>query len=1000
MTEVHFLPWMRTGLAARIPAGAGGSGQASVTPTVDLYVDGQRADTVPGPQVILSGPGDVLSLDGTEIKRRTPEPGATDVEANYFASVEFHSPDLPWRYSPTGVDARGRLTPWLALVVVELGPGVTLAYGGRLPTLTVEYPDAELPDPDEAWAWAHVQVSTSLAPGLAAAYASDPAAFSSRLLCPRRLRPGVRYTACIVPIYDAGARTGLGEASHPSLNLAWGSARAELPVYDTWEFTVGEAGDFKTLVRLIKPRKLDPEVGSRDLDVTRPGGGLPGIRSPLTWFGAMHAPNERRDYWPTQADRIRFTRAARSLLNERDTGKTPQAYDPLVHDPVVGPPVYGSPQVGQTTVPAASQQPYWFGELSTEPQHRTVAGLGAEVVRADQEVLMAAAWEQARPAVEANRILNRGRLAQEAALSAEAKLAVLSDALAVQLAGPALRSMRVQGTSAWARVRDGDAPTTYFEATFRRLGRPGGPLSAPGPVPAARSPAWSITQAVLEASSADAAEDAGSLCTGYRTRYVPAGMDVGVDLMSWTPTSSGPGGGVGSGTINVKIIDRTVAVAPPGRGGATGVTGRARMEARTGAAKASDLGSRLDRTGGARRLAPPSMTLSGAVREAKRLLDEPSLWKTATRAIPQDGTVSTVELMDYRFELVRPAELGRVMTVDGSEGELGVALADVVRDAVRPARAILDSVRARVVAPAGALADVSVPTRIGVQPRFVDPMYERLRALSVEYLVPGIGMVPENTLGLMEVNPAFVEAFLVGLNHELSREFRWREYPTRLDQTWFQHFWDTVDPEEVDVLPIDRWRGSSHLGEIHGEGEEPMLVLLLKGELIRRYPDVRIYAFPAIWDGGNRQPEPGGEALAPRFVGALQPGVNFYGFDLVEEDARGDGGGPGWFFVLEEEQRAMRFGLDTGLARDKEEVPATWTDLSWANLAAEGEPKPEFCAVDTVPWIEAAVLGGNGGTDAWGDDAAAMARITFRRPVQVFMHASAMLPEPGGGSGG
>ena len=43
--------------------------------------------------------------------------------------------------------------------------------------------------------------------------------------------------------------------------------------------------------------------------------------------------------------------------------------------------------------------------------------------------------------------------------------------------------------------------------------------------------------------------------------------------------------------------------------------------------------------------------------------------------------------------------------------------------------------------------------------------------------------------------------------------------------------------------------------------------------------------------------------------------------------------------------------------------------------------------------VEAGALAGNGGRDAWGDDAAAMARITFQRPVRVLIHASAMLPE-------
>ena len=38
--------------------------------------------------------------------------------------------------------------------------------------------------------------------------------------------------------------------------------------------------------------------------------------------------------------------------------------------------------------------------------------------------------------------------------------------------------------------------------------------------------------------------------------------------------------------------------------------------------------------------------------------------------------------------------------------------------------------------------------------------------------------VPPNTVSLCKTNPQFVEAFLVGLNHEFARELLWREYPT------------------------------------------------------------------------------------------------------------------------------------------------------------------------------------------------------------------------------
>ena len=174
--------------------------------------------------------------------------------------------------------------------------------------------------------------------------------------------------------------------------------------------------------------------------------------------------------------------------------------------------------------------------------------------------------------------------------------------------------------------------------------------------------------------------------------------------------------------------------------------------------------------------------------------------------------------------------------------------------------------------------------------------------------------------------------------------------------------------------------------------------MLIKADLIRKYPDVRVYAVPATIDeAGERVPLDGAEPEFPSFVGTLQRGVNFYGFDtLTEEEARGDGDDDdGWFFVLEEEPRAMRFGLDLGKDGKKGGLPArgtTWPGRTWPRRmspsrgsARSTRRTSSFPDEDLGTGLE------------WGDDAAVMAAITFRRPIQVFMHASAMLP-PGGSS--
>ncbi|NNE76539.1 MAG: hypothetical protein HKN31_05645 [Pricia sp.] len=85
-------------------------------------------------------------------------------------------------------------------------------------------------------------------------------------------------------------------------------------------------------------------------------------------------------------------------------------------------------------------------------------------------------------------------------------------------------------------------------------------------------------------------------------------------------------------------------------------------------------------------------------------------------------------------------------------------------------------------------------------PEFHRPMYRFLRELSQEYILPGLERIPQNTVGLLQTNRRFIEAFMLGLNHEMASELRWREFPTDMRGSYFRSFWDTsiysVDDDE------------------------------------------------------------------------------------------------------------------------------------------------------------------------------------------------------------
>jgi hypothetical protein len=202
---------------------------------------------------------------------------------------------------------------------------------------------------------------------------------------------------------------------------------------------------------------------------------------------------------------------------------------------------------------------------------------------------------------------------------------------------------------------------------------------------------------------------------------------------------------------------------------------------------------------------------------------------------------------------------------------------------------------------------------IGLVPQFPQPIYEALRDLSQETIVPTLSDVPDNTVSLLKSNPRFVEGFLAGLNHEMSREFLWRGYPADFRATYFQNFWDRRvaggAAPTTDIPPISTWPAQKRLGDM-AAGAENLLVLMIRGEITRRYPDAIIYMVQALWPSGQPRPSLGAQELHPVMAGTLKPDVAFFGFAIAQSDAVGSGNSsqPGRFFVIQNTP-ALRFGI-------------------------------------------------------------------------------------------
>jgi hypothetical protein len=943
-----FLPWVRQGAAAGIqtidtlndtPAGV-------VSVPVKLRVNNSNEIER---KVRLYGPGDVIGIDPLQVIRTEPRNLATDFEPNYFAAIEFDRPDFLWLFTPAKADASNRLRPWLCLVVVRKQKGVTLRTDRNLllPILEIKdpaLPKNELPDLSESWAWAHAQVTGSppQQTSLQQSLAGNPAFNLSRLLSPRRLDPLTDYIACVVPAFDLGVKAGLGSQISPddekSLKPAWASgaqspAQVQLPVYYSWEFHTGNGADFEALVNLLEARDqadMPPEIGKKNIDISQPGFLItPPLQTGTTieLEGALRIADSSVADWPAETQ-TRFQAELKKILEVPWLAMKNGNVDPLV-----APPIYGCWHVGLHLLNTSAVPPAvlpWLDELNLDPRHRSVAALGTAVIQSEQEQLMAAAWEQLGEIERINQMRRQAQLGRAvntvyrdkhfSRFSEEALLKVVAPAQARLL----VETIGVNNQKTRAllsqRITQSALPDRALSATLRKMTSSRSPLSARFQLRGAAPIAFVAKLNTL-----------ALVVTAQRSESGVVPLDQVTDSLAGT---------VAAQLKPIARFDRIITAlsTSPKLGDFTiaseGVTPKRNLLSFT----------------------PPGSPDSAealAFREAatahQNYLAQASIVPTFAQFAPMNmGTTKEPLLQSIDPAKTIKARVQASLEISGPS--------EIAGDPLEP---LLDA------------------------PEFPQPMYEALRDLSQDFLFPGLEKVPANTITLLETNSKFVESFLIGLNVEMNREFLWRNYPTDQRGTFFRQFWDTsAGSGQQDIKRIHEWGDQSQLGHNANAGDD--LVLLIRGELLRRYPNSVIYAVAAVKNNDGKfdlSPKPEDEKH-PLFRGTLNPDVTFLGFDLRRKDAIAD---PGWFFVIQEQPTEPRFGLD--VADFVKPLPAltTWNNLSWRHLAATPDQLKALSHVSITTQL------GKIDPAEWGRNSAHQAFITLQRPVRVAIHAKEML---------
>lgn len=1110
LATYSFLPWLRQGVANNIlQADGDASVKLRASIPVSVKVSGTKTDNSALSEVQvdqnihLYGPGDIIGIDSNVIIKTEPRNWITNFEPNYLPYIDFYEEDFPWRYTPAAANG-DRLRPWLTLVVLK---EEEFSDGGNIKDKPHAY--FKLNDgvsaadvfakSNELWAWAHVHVNSDLSeganPNAAAAdnvtknitniINKSPDTAYSRIICPRKLEANVSYYAFLIPTFESGRIAGLGrtpEADLMATLCCWDDeANREFPYYHRWYFRTGNVGDFEYLVNLLEPKLADKSVGVREMDVLHPGSNLPPIDNPelegiLKLGGALRVPfdtlkeedkNEIRkfDEWDENPHPHEFTSAMATRINLADDYEhSAKAIEDINKDaglviennegdpdPIITSPLYGRWHALQQRLLKDKDNndlPHnknWIHELNLDPRFRTAAGFGTRVIQKNQEEYMHAAWEQVGKIVEANSKIRFAQIAKEVSLGLyKNKLLTQPSNASFVFTAPVHRRIMYQQLTVKKQVEDSIVSPTLTSGVFRSKIRARGPimkkLAFTGEatpfnliervndgkvevVPPKKDPdgAINLADAVTEAQPKQGYQFIYDFFKKHNwIKYIPLLFLLIFLLIIYLFFPSHISSGI---TATVATI-------------CLGLF--ALLKKWENNSKKATAGSQDQQVPEAVDSYPKSPDFN--------------ITEIGSNVTPSSGDTDSAEATRFKEALKDSFLL--VSTVFSEPERDKLNLTDV-------GRVLKEKLNPSITIPKRTWESIKIPSRIRenlmetfapimAHPEIDVPMYKPLADISSELFLPNLHKIEQNSITLLENNQKFIESYMVGVNHEMSRELLWREYPTDQRGTYFRQFWDVKSflppqpaPDDVkeklrDIPPIHKWSKTNTMRLIASDANSPkrnelgshnqrasesgktQLVLVIRGELLKKYPTAVVYAQKAAWGKKNNtedineervlielsdsesQNPPPSKLKTPLFEAKIEPDIYFFGFDLDDEEARGTlnpqntSDDPGWFFVLKERPGEPRFGLDI----DKADRIINWNNLSWEDIGTDDgkciqlNKSIVFQTYDSE--IDQENIADPDDVQAkWNSssNSAELAYILYQVPVMVAIHASRMLPK-------
>ncbi|MGI9541864.1 MAG: hypothetical protein ACR2MX_01320, partial [Cyclobacteriaceae bacterium] len=828
-------------------------------------------------------------------------------------------------------------------------------------------------------------------------------------------------------------------------------------------FRTGLYGDFESLARILEPVVTDPELGKRDMLIANAGFGLDDITPDselLGLEGALKPPDFASDPWTDGDGDVDYQDHLRKLLNfsidheKKQTDVGAISNDALDHnpffsaslgdDPIVTPHIYGRWHALIDRLKTKNDKnSKWINTLNLDPRNRAAAGLGVTVVQKNQDDYMRRAWKQVEQVNDANakikkacfsRLVSRAIYFKHILSPSENQSAVGRTA---RLTGPMHKfvldtSKTVENT--WTKSL---IPNASKSGAFRKIIRPGKKSNIKINAfanPAAKLIHKSVVHNFNNETTTTAADKVAPKLT-VSTEAVPTAIATSIDNFESNDTAMAQQAvfdilleETSFDDLNTNLRKNELKAKVDSYPDLNAVATNLAKDLIDGIVSSTDGGT------------DDSHVIVVEEVAYKAVFGDEITAKTYENIILSRDTsgeaglishatlIQDIEAFNTAFEGFNTDIVANMVPIPK-----GTQLSDVgsfstqITAAIEPVQLVTNritsSITLKVFDPdigSHKIENLDKFRPIMAYPKFDDAMYGNLQELSQEYILPNIEKVPVNSITLLETNQAFIEAYMAGMNHEMSRELLWREYPTDQRGTYFRQFWDVSDniletdaEKKYDIKKMHLWKkdlGKHTPRVITNPSGSAYLVLLVRGELLKKYPNTQVYAQKAAFKDTSDPQAP--RALAddsvegniqfPVFMAELEPDIYLFGFDLDIDEAKGDSDDaskPGWFFVLRERPGQIRFGLDdwTPVNPDDpdfpESDPTNWNDLSWEHLVSEASDLENY-QVDAVH-----SFGSDAGSEnspplaVWGKNSADMAFILYQNPVLFARHAQEMLPD-------